>query len=119
MVTVPVTDFAAKVKDAGATLTGEAGQWIRFDEITRSDVGTVTAVPVGDTTLTGRQIRTLFDLRSAVFSVEYRAESGFVFTVHGYGHGVGMSQYGANCLATEGKNYREILQYYYTGVTIA
>ena len=39
-------------------------------------------------------------------------------TVHGYGHGVGMSQYGANFLAQEGKNYQEILNAYYTGVEL-
>lgn len=118
VVTVPVTDFADGVETLEVTLSGDAGSWIDFDSITRSPSGTVTAVQVGDKTLTGRQLRTAFDLRSAVFTVEYRAESGFRFTVHGYGHGVGMSQYGANCLAEQGKTYKEILEYYYTGVTV-
>ena len=42
-----------------------------------------------------------------------------VFSVTGYGHGVGMSQYGANALAKEGKSYLDILTHYYTGVTVA
>lgn len=118
VVTVTVTDFAAAVQEAGATLSGDAGSWIDTAGIARSASGTVTAVKVGDQTFTGRQLRALFGLRSAVFTVEYRAGAGFVFTVHGYGHGVGMSQYGADCLAAAGKDYREILQYYYTGVTV-
>lgn len=118
VVTVPVTAFAEGVKALGVTLSGDAAGWMDIAGITRSPAGTVTAVQVGDKTLTGRQLRGAFDLRSAVFTVEYRAGSGFVFTVHGYGHGVGMSQYGANCLAEQGKSWREILEYYYTGVTI-
>ncbi|MBO5797010.1 MAG: SpoIID/LytB domain-containing protein, partial [Clostridia bacterium] len=118
VVTVPVTAFAEGVKALGVTLSGDAAGWMDIAGITRSPAGTVTAVRVGDKTLTGRQLRGAFDLRSAVFTVEYRAESGFIFTVHGYGHGVGMSQYGANCLAEQGKTWREILEYYYTGVTI-
>ena len=117
VVTVSVTDFAEKVKERGATLSGEAGEWIG-EEVTRSPSGTVTAIKIGDTAFTGRQVREMFDLRSAVFTVVYRPESGFQFTVHGYGHGVGMSQYGADCLARQGKTYREILEYYYTGVTV-
>ena len=41
-----------------------------------------------------------------------------MFRVTGYGHGVGMSQYGANVMAAEGSTWREILEWYYTGVTI-
>ena len=118
VVTVPVTDFAAGVKELGAELSGEPDKWIDFTNIRRSPSGTVTEIKVGGKALTGRQIRAAFDLRSAVFTVVYRADSGFTFTVHGYGHGVGMSQYGANCLAAQGKTYKEILQYYYKGVTI-
>lgn len=118
VVTVPVTDFAAGVKSLGVQLSGEPDKWIDLTTMTRSPSGTVTEIRVGDKTLTGRQIRALFDLRSAVFTVEYRNGNGFTFTVHGYGHGVGMSQYGANCLAAEGKTYIEILQYYYKGVTV-
>ena len=52
-------------------------------------------------------------------STNKKNENGtFVFKVYGYGHGVGMSQYGANYLANEGKNYIEILKTYYTGVEV-
>ena len=50
---------------------------------------------------------------------EVQAEDGkLIFYVTGYGHGVGMSQYGANQMAKEGADYREILTHYYTGVTV-
>ena len=67
--------------------------------------------------VTGKELRSLFGLRSAAFTVE-TAGDAITFRVIGYGHGVGMSQYGANELAKEGKNWQEILQWYYTGVTI-
>jgi stage II sporulation protein D len=60
----------------------------------------------------------MFGLRSTAASVEV-GEKTVVFTTTGYGHGVGLSQYGANAFALEGKTYREILSWYYTGVSFA
>ena len=57
-------------------------------------------------------MRSVFSLRSANFDVVY-TEDKFVFTVRGYGHGVGMSQYGANYMAQQGSDYQEILAWYY------
>lgn len=79
--------------------------------------GYVRSALVGGYTYSGNEIRTPLGLRSASFSVEYK-DNNYVFTVKGNGHGVGLSQYGANCLAKEGKSYREILSYYYIGTTI-
>ena len=73
---------------------------------------------VGGVTLTGGQARTLFSLRSAAFTVTWDG-SQFLFDVTGYGHGVGMSQYGANAMAKEGKSFEEILTWYYTGTQVA
>ena len=67
--------------------------------------------------LSGREMRSLFLLRSADFDVVYDGES-FVFTVFGFGHGVGMSQYGANLMAKAGCDYRSILSHYYPGTKI-
>ena len=61
--------------------------------------------------------RTIFGLRSATSTLTY-ADGTFTFSVTGFGHGVGMSQYGADAMAEEGKTYSEILQHYYTGVTV-
>ena len=65
----------------------------------------------------GTELRSALGLRSACF--EWEVQDGvLVFFVTGYGHGVGMSQYGANRMAEEGATYREILTHYYTGVTV-
>ena len=67
--------------------------------------------------MSGVEIRSIFSLRSANFKVTIRDDS-IIFEVVGYGHGVGMSQTGADSLAKEGKNYEEIIKHYYTGVKI-
>ena len=78
----------------------------------------VDRVTIGGVSVRGSQVRTTFGLRSASFDVEVQ-DGKLVFFVTGYGHGVGMSQYGANEMAKEGRTWREIIQHYYTGVTIA
>ena len=79
--------------------------------------GRVARIPVGSETLTGAQVRALFSLRSAAFSVAYSGGT-FTFTVTGSGHGVGMSQYGANAMAKEGYSCEEILEHYFTGAQV-
>ncbi len=64
-----------------------------------------------------KSLRSLLGLRSCRFEYQ-RTEEGWLFTVHGHGHGVGMSQYGANAMAIDGADYRSILTHYYTGVTV-
>ena len=83
----------------------------------RTTGGSIHSVTIGGVTVTGAQARTIFGLRSATFTLTY-ADGIFTFSVTGFGHGVGMSQYGADAMAEEGKTYSEILQHYYTGVTV-
>lgn len=99
----------------GADLSGAPEQW--FTQMIRTDAGNVSQITIGGITLTGSQARLLFSLRSASFSVSCQGEN-FVFDVTGYGHGVGMSQYGANAMAAQGSDFREILTWYYTGTEI-
>ena len=96
-------------------LSDDPAGW--FGKTTLSEAGTVHSQQVGDATLAGTRIRRLFGLRSAAYTVEY-ADGVFTFSVCGYGHGVGMSQHGADYLAKQGYTYKEILAYYYTGVKI-
>lgn len=114
--TVTVTDaeFAAAFPDLA--LTGDAAGWITGTPTVSAD-STVTAITVGGKSLTGREVRSALGLRSACFTVTH-GTGGFTFTVKGYGHGVGMSQYGAKAMAEQGFTYKEILQHYYTGVTV-
>lgn len=114
-VTVSDSKFAAAFPEL--KLTGSADGWITGSPSV-SAAGTVTALTVGGKTLTGREIRTALGLRSACFTVTHD-KNGFTFTVRGYGHGVGMSQYGAKTMAEQGFTYDEILRHYYTGVTLA
>lgn len=79
--------------------------------------GYVKSVVIGGKTFTGRQVREKLGLRSNCFSMLEQGASVIVNT-QGFGHGVGMSQYGADGMAKEKKTYREILQHYYQGVSI-
>lgn len=79
--------------------------------------GRVESVDIGGAQVPGTELRTLFELRSTAFALDYTAE-GFLFTVTGYGHGVGMSQYGANVMAQDGADYEEILTHYYPGAEL-
>lgn len=99
-----------------ADLSGDPSGW--FGTPTANEGGTVSSIPVGGVTLTGGQVRTLFSLRSACFTVAWDG-SNFTFSVTGYGHGVGMSQYGANAMAKAGSTFRDILTWYYTGAQVA
>lgn len=77
----------------------------------------VKTVQIGNLELSGVEIRNLFGLKSANFKITIEKEA-IVFEVTGYGHGVGMSQTGADSLAKQGKNYEEIIYHFYTGVEI-
>ena len=94
----------------GLFLGTDTAHW--FGEPECSEAGTVLQIPVGTSIFTGQELRTIFSLRSAVFSIQYENQN-FQFITHGYGHDVGMSQYGANEMAKSGADYKEILAYYY------
>ena len=83
--------------------------------LSRTEAGYVEKIQAGEKILTGREVREALELRSANFTIE-RDGGNFIFTTYGYGHGVGMSQYGASFLAEKGMDYHEILEHYYTGI---
>lgn len=82
-----------------------------------TESGRVGKMRVGSKTFSGLEIRQKLELRSTNITVETRGDR-LVFKTAGYGHGVGLCQYGANGMAKEGRDYRHILTYYYTGVKI-
>ncbi|MCI5970984.1 MAG: stage II sporulation protein D [Oscillospiraceae bacterium] len=86
--------------------------------ITRTEGGSVNTIEIFGNEIKGTKMRSLFMLKSANFDIKKEGQN-VIFTVHGYGHGVGMSQYGANYMASQGKNYVEILQNYYQGAQIS
>ena len=89
----------------------------QIGKITRTDGGSVNTIEIDSISFKGTKIRSLFNLRSANFTVSL-SDTDVIFTTVGYGHGVGMSQYGANEMAKNGKNYTEILSHYYTNIQI-
>ena len=84
----------------------------------RSEGGAVLTVNIGGYLFKGTDIRSYFDLKSANFEIEEK-DDAFIFHVKGSGHGVGLSQYGANALAEAGSNYIDILTTYYTDVSLS
>lgn len=89
---------------------------INISDVLKSSSGRINSLNINEKTFKGTEIRTLFDLKSTDFDISIGSEIKFV--TKGYGHGVGMSQYGANKLAQNGKNYEEILKHYYQNINI-
>ena len=98
-----------------AKLDGDAGGFLT--DITRNDAGFVSTLRVGGVTVRGNELRTILGLRSPSFTVEVSGDT-LTFHVTGYGHGVGMSQYGANILAKQGLSAEEIVQHYFSNTTV-
>ena len=98
-----------------ANLTGDVENWLQ--EETRDAAGSVVTLTVGGVELKGSTLRSALGLRSACFEWEAQGQK-LTFYVTGYGHGVGLSQWGANRMAKDGATWQEILTHYYTGVSI-
>ena len=98
-----------------AQLDGDPAYWL--GAAVHDASGRVESVDIGGAQVPGTELRTLFELRSTAFALDYTPD-GFLFTVTGYGHGVGMSQYGANVMAEDGADYEEILTHYYPGAEL-
>lgn len=90
---------------------------INISDIKRSDTGRVNTLSINGNVFKGTEVRKKLNLRSTDFSIQENSDN-LIITTKGYGHGVGMSQYGANGMAKMGKDYKEILNHYYTNVKI-
>lgn len=102
-------------KALGIRLEGKVDKW--FGKATYTDGGGVETLLICGIPYRGTTLRTLLGLRSTAFTVTV-INGNITFQTKGYGHRVGMSQYGANAMAKTGKNYVEILTHYYTGAEI-
>lgn len=109
-VTFTADELKKKLSDE-LELSGEEKSY--FGNSSRTDSGMVQKITVCGKEITGARLRSLLGLRSSNFEIKY-SDSKFKFTVYGYGHGVGMSQNGANYMAKQGSNFKEILTWYYT-----
>ena len=80
--------------------------------------GRVDFIRIGSVSMSGTEFRELFGLRSTKISVSFPSDNSVEITTFGYGHGVGMSQCGADALAREGYGYEDILKFYYSGTEV-
>ena len=106
--------ITAKYPESGVT---EENAKTEIEIVSTFESGRVKGLRLGKTEITGKQARSLFDLKSAMFTITW-SENGIVFHTKGYGHGVGLSQNGTNGMAKHGSTYEEILHHYYTDVRI-
>ena len=91
---------------------------IKIENIQKTSSNRVASLTINDKTFLGTKVRSLLGLRSTDFTIEC-LDNDIKITTKGYGHGVGMSQYGANGLAKENHNYKEILNYFYQNTEIS
>ncbi len=110
-------DFRKTILGAypSASLGGDPSVWL--GKCTNDTSGRVAEMEIGGALIPGTGLRSLFSLRSTAFTLAYQ-NGAFLFTATGYGHGVGMSQYGANVMAEKGSSYDDILSHYYPGTAL-
>lgn len=109
-----VETINAKFQDAKLTVNNLSEQ---INIISRSDAGGVKEIKVGEATVRGLDFRLAIGLNSTNFQYTISSEE-IIFKTKGYGHGVGMSQWGANVMAKNGSDYSSILKHYYTGIDL-
>ena len=116
--TLSINDFIKKINSKyGALNLTEANLNENIEIISRSQGGGVKEIRIGEEVIKGTELRYYLGLTSTNFEIEIK-DSEIIFKCTGYGHGVGMSQWGANIMGQKGKNYSDILKHYYTGIDI-
>ena len=88
-----------------------------FDLSDKTNSGRINNIKIDNISLKGTDFRNIFGLRSTSFEI-LKNDTGIIVITHGYGHGVGMSQYGANGYANAGLSFNQILMHYYPGTTL-
>lgn len=116
---IPIDSFIEGLKDIDNSITITKKNLANEMKIlSKSEGGKILEIQIGNKGFTGREIRERFGLNSSNFSFDIK-KNEIVFYVIGYGHGIGMSQYGANGMAQNGYDYISIIRHYYQGVEIA
>ncbi len=91
---------------------------LNYEIIEKTEAGSIKKIKINNKEFKGTEVRTKLGIRSTYFELEV-VGTNIVIKTKGYGHGVGMSQYGALAMAKKGYNYKDILKYYYQGVEIS
>ena len=110
-------DFIDKIKEYHADFNIDFTTQNPIEVLSYTEGGRIEKIKIGNLELSGVEIRNIFSLKSARFTVEIGDEN-IKFSVIGYGHGVGMSQTGADSMAKEGNSYEDIIKHFYTGIEI-
>lgn len=110
-------EFINKIKEQHNDFEIDFNQPNCIQVLEHTEGGRVKTVKIGNLNLSGVEVRTIVGLKSANFEIKIENEN-VKFSVRGYGHGVGMSQTGADSMAKQGSKYEEIIKHYYTGVEI-
>ena len=111
-VTFTAEEFASKL---GQALSGKPESWLGFTTYTAG--GGVNSMRIGNTEYKGTELRILLGLRSTAFTIDAEGDT-ITITTKGFGHRVGMSQYGADAMAATGSTFQEILAHYYKGTAL-
>lgn len=109
-------EFRKRAESMGCALS-DAPLSAQVSVDSRTEAGQVAVMRIGEGAISGRQARKAFGLRAQSFELRFE-EGSVIFDVRGYGHGVGMSQNGADAMARAGSGFYDILTHYYTGVKI-
>ena len=110
-------EFANKIREYHSEFQIDYSLENQIEILSYTEGERVKEIKIGNLNLSGVEIRNIFKLKSAKFEINIDGEN-IKFNVIGYGHGVGMSQTGADSMARQGKNYEDIIKHFYTGVEI-
>ena len=110
-------EFISKIKENHSDFKIDIDKENQIEILEYTEGNRIKKIKIGNLELSGVEIRNIFGLKSAKFEITIE-DKNINFNVFGYGHGVGMSQTGADSMAKQGKNYEEIIKHYYTGVEI-
>ena len=111
------TELVEKLKSKYSDIVIDINNQEDIKIIEYTDSGRVKTIKFGNHEISGVEARTLLGLKSTNFEIT-KENDKIKFTVKGYGHGVGMSQTGADAMAKQGKNYQDIINHFYKGIEI-
>lgn len=116
-VTISKQNFIDKIKEQHSDFNIDFNDSECIKILEYTDGNRVKTIKIGNLQLSGVEVRTLLGLKSANFEISI-IDNNIKFKVVGYGHGVGMSQTGADSMAKQGNNYKQIINHFYTGVEV-
>lgn len=116
-VTVSFDEFSQKIMENYGVSEIKLEDFLSCNIYEKTTSGRVKNIKVGNTIISAEKLRTIFGLKSTNFTLEIK-DNCIIFHVVGYGHGVGMSQVGANYYASQGFSYVDIIKHYYTNVEV-